>query len=46
MPLDQFLDPDCHCYLPRAFPGPEHTYGIAPEEIVRLKEQLRDRQRA
>jgi 3-methyl-2-oxobutanoate hydroxymethyltransferase len=30
----------------RAFPGPEHTYGIAPEEMVRLKEQLGDRQRA
>jgi len=30
----------------RAFPGPEHTYGIAPEEMARLKEQLRDRQRA
>jgi 3-methyl-2-oxobutanoate hydroxymethyltransferase len=30
----------------RAFPGPEHTYGIAPEEMARLKEQLHDRQRA
>ena len=30
----------------RAFPGPEHTYGIAPEELTRLKQQLRDRQRA
>ena len=30
----------------RAFPGPEHTYGIAPEELHRLKEQLHDRQRA
>jgi len=30
----------------RAFPGPEHTYGIAPEELTRLKEQLRDLQRA
>jgi 3-methyl-2-oxobutanoate hydroxymethyltransferase len=30
----------------RRFPGPEHTYGIAPEELTRLKEQLRDRQRA
>jgi 3-methyl-2-oxobutanoate hydroxymethyltransferase len=30
----------------RAFPGPQHTYGIAPEELMRLKEQLRDRQRA
>ena len=24
----------------RVFPGPEHTYGIAPEELQRLKEQL------
>jgi 3-methyl-2-oxobutanoate hydroxymethyltransferase len=30
----------------RAFPGPEHTYGIAPEELARLKEQLQQRQRA
>jgi 3-methyl-2-oxobutanoate hydroxymethyltransferase len=30
----------------RAFPGPEHTYGIAPEELARLKQQLQDRQRA
>ena len=30
----------------RTFPGPEHTYGIAPEELARLKEQLRQRQRA
>jgi 3-methyl-2-oxobutanoate hydroxymethyltransferase len=30
----------------RAFPGPEHTYGIAPEELARLKQQLEDRQRA
>jgi 3-methyl-2-oxobutanoate hydroxymethyltransferase len=30
----------------RAFPGPEHSYGIAPEELARLKQQLRDRQRA
>ena len=30
----------------RAFPGPEHAYGIAPEELARLKEQLHDRQRA
>ena len=31
----------------RAFPGPEHTYGIAPEEVERLKDQLRgSRQRA
>jgi 3-methyl-2-oxobutanoate hydroxymethyltransferase len=28
----------------RKFPGPEHTYGIAPEELHRLKEQLRERQ--
>ena len=30
----------------RAFPRPEHAYGIAPEELDRLKEQLRHRQRA
>jgi 3-methyl-2-oxobutanoate hydroxymethyltransferase len=24
----------------RRFPGPEHTYGIAPEEVERLKAQL------
>jgi 3-methyl-2-oxobutanoate hydroxymethyltransferase len=24
----------------RRFPGPEHTYGIAPEELERLREQL------
>jgi 3-methyl-2-oxobutanoate hydroxymethyltransferase len=30
----------------RAFPGPEHSYRIAPEELARLKEQLQDRQRA
>ncbi len=30
----------------RAFPAPEHTYGIAPEELARLKQQLGDRQRA
>jgi 3-methyl-2-oxobutanoate hydroxymethyltransferase len=30
----------------RAFPKAEHTYGIAPEELARLKEQLTDRQRA
>jgi 3-methyl-2-oxobutanoate hydroxymethyltransferase len=24
----------------RAFPAPEHDYGIAPEEIERLREQL------
>ncbi len=29
----------------RSFPGREHTYGIAPEELSRLKEQLRERQR-
>ena len=28
----------------RTFPGPEHTYGIAPEELGRLKQQLRERQ--
>ncbi len=30
----------------RAFPGPEHTYGIAPEEIERLKSQLAPRSTA
>ena len=30
----------------RAFPAPEHSYGIAPEELARLKQQLGDRQRA
>ena len=30
----------------RAFPGPDHTYGMAPEELARFNEQLRDRQRA
>ena len=30
----------------RAFPAAEHSYGIAPEELTRLKEQLHDRQRA
>jgi 3-methyl-2-oxobutanoate hydroxymethyltransferase len=30
----------------RAFPGPEHTYGIAPEELARFGQQLGDRQRA
>jgi 3-methyl-2-oxobutanoate hydroxymethyltransferase len=30
----------------RRFPGPEHTYGIAPEELQRLKEQLPERQHA
>jgi 3-methyl-2-oxobutanoate hydroxymethyltransferase len=29
----------------RRFPAPEHTYGIAPEELQRLKQQLRERQR-
>jgi 3-methyl-2-oxobutanoate hydroxymethyltransferase len=28
----------------RKFPGPEHTYGIAPEELQRLTQQLRERQ--
>jgi 3-methyl-2-oxobutanoate hydroxymethyltransferase len=28
----------------RQFPGPEHTYGIAPEELQRLKHQLKERQ--
>jgi 3-methyl-2-oxobutanoate hydroxymethyltransferase len=26
----------------RQFPGPEHTYGIAPEELERLRAELRD----
>jgi 3-methyl-2-oxobutanoate hydroxymethyltransferase len=30
----------------RAFPAPEHSYGIAPEELARLKQQLEVRQRA
>src|SRR5918999_1356905 len=30
----------------RAFPGPQHSYGIAPEELGRLKQQLEVRQRA
>jgi 3-methyl-2-oxobutanoate hydroxymethyltransferase len=30
----------------RSFPTAEHSYGIAPEELVRLKRQLADRQRA
>jgi 3-methyl-2-oxobutanoate hydroxymethyltransferase len=30
----------------RAFPGPEHSYGIAPEELARLRQQLEVRQRA
>jgi 3-methyl-2-oxobutanoate hydroxymethyltransferase len=29
----------------RAFPGPEHTYGIAPEEMDRLREQIPPRRR-
>jgi 3-methyl-2-oxobutanoate hydroxymethyltransferase len=29
----------------RRFPAPEHSYGIAPEELQRLKQQLRERQR-
>ena len=29
----------------RRFPAPEHTYGIAPEELQRLKQQLQERQR-
>jgi 3-methyl-2-oxobutanoate hydroxymethyltransferase len=28
----------------RKFPGPEHSYGIAPEELHRLKRQLGERQ--
>jgi 3-methyl-2-oxobutanoate hydroxymethyltransferase len=28
----------------RKFPAPEHTYGIAPEELQRLKQQLQQRQ--
>ena len=24
----------------RVFPGPEHAYGVAPEEMERLKEML------
>jgi 3-methyl-2-oxobutanoate hydroxymethyltransferase len=28
----------------RKFPAPEHTYGIAPEELHRLKGQLKERQ--
>jgi 3-methyl-2-oxobutanoate hydroxymethyltransferase len=27
----------------RAFPGPEHTYGIAPEELERLKAAVSER---
>ena len=30
----------------RAFPGPEHTYGIAPEELHRLKDALTQQQHA
>ena len=30
----------------REFPGPDHAYGIAPEELRRLKDQLHDRQHA
>ncbi len=30
----------------RQFPGPEHTYGIAPEELHRLHEQIPVRQQA
>jgi 3-methyl-2-oxobutanoate hydroxymethyltransferase len=30
----------------RGFPAPEHSYGIAPEELTRLKQQLEVRQRA
>jgi 3-methyl-2-oxobutanoate hydroxymethyltransferase len=30
----------------RAFPAPEHSYGIAPEELHRLKDQLAHRLRA
>ena len=30
----------------RRFPGPEHTYGIAPEELHRLEVQLPQRQTA
>ncbi|HWT26016.1 MAG TPA: 3-methyl-2-oxobutanoate hydroxymethyltransferase [Solirubrobacteraceae bacterium] len=30
----------------RRFPGPEHTYGIAPEELQRLAAQLTEHQRA
>ncbi|HTE62871.1 MAG TPA: 3-methyl-2-oxobutanoate hydroxymethyltransferase [Solirubrobacteraceae bacterium] len=29
----------------RRFPAPEHTYGIAPEELQRFGQQLRERQR-
>ena len=30
----------------RAFPGPEHVYGVAPEEMERLKEMLAQRAHA
>jgi 3-methyl-2-oxobutanoate hydroxymethyltransferase len=30
----------------RAFPGPEHSYGIAPEELERLKSSVRARRRS
>jgi len=30
----------------RTFPTAEHSYGIAPEELTRLRQQLGDRQRA
>jgi 3-methyl-2-oxobutanoate hydroxymethyltransferase len=30
----------------RAFPGPEHTYGVAPEEIERLRAQLPPHERS
>jgi 3-methyl-2-oxobutanoate hydroxymethyltransferase len=30
-----------HDVRTRAFPGPEHAYGIAPEELERLRETIR-----
>jgi 3-methyl-2-oxobutanoate hydroxymethyltransferase len=30
----------------RRFPAPEHTYGIAPEELQRLADRMKERQRA
>jgi 3-methyl-2-oxobutanoate hydroxymethyltransferase len=30
----------------RVFPGPEHVYGVAPEEMERLKEMLGSRAHA
>jgi 3-methyl-2-oxobutanoate hydroxymethyltransferase len=30
----------------RAFPGPEHSYGIAPEELERLRASVRARRRS